>query len=168
MKILKILDSCGYNDDMPVIKRETVRGIVMKNGKIAMQKSSRGEYKIPGGGIEGSENHFETLIRELKEEIGMIVIPESVKEIGEIIEVRCDKFESRKKFERHTYYYFCDVTEERYELELTDSEKAAGFECVWETPENIYKSNRNICRDEYCIRDTLFIKMLVEGKFKAV
>lgn len=164
MKILKILDNCGYNDDMPVIKRETVRGIIVRDGKIAMQRSSRGEYKIPGGGVEGGEDFSEALAREVREEVGMIIIPETVKEVGVIIERRCDKFDSRIKFERYTYYYVCDVTEDRLKLELTDSEKAAGFECVWETPRKIYEGNVNICNDEYTIRDTLFIKMLVDGR----
>ena len=50
------------------------------------QCSQEGEYKIPGGGQEPGENYEQTLIREVKEETGLYVRPESICELGEIIE----------------------------------------------------------------------------------
>ncbi len=166
MKLLKVIDAGGYTENMPVIYKETVRAIIVRNGKIAMQKSADGEYKIPGGGIEKNENVIETLCRETMEEVGRKIISESVKKLGEIIELRCDKFEPTKKFERHTYYFLCKVTEDEYSLNLTESEKAKGFECVWETPENIYLANKELCSSPYVIRDTIFIKMLIDGEIE--
>lgn len=164
MKLLKIIDNGGYTDGMPVINRETVRAIIVKDGKLAMQRSRDGEYKIPGGGVEHQEDCIETLCRETLEEVGMKIIRDSIRELGEIVELRCDKFDLGKKFERHTYYYACNVTGEVFPLELTESEKAKGFECVWETPENIYNCNKDKCNSPYVIRDTLFIKMILDGK----
>ena len=129
-----------------------------------MQRSKSGEYKIPGGGLEGQEDRLDALYREVMEEAGMEIDHNSVREIGEMIEFRTDKFDSSKKFERHTYYYSCDITDRRYPLQLTKSEKELGFECVWETPENIYEVNKEKCKSPCSIRDTLFIKMMLDGQ----
>ena len=39
-------------------------------------------YKFPGGGIENGENPVEAMIRETREEAGLVVKPETVKEYG--------------------------------------------------------------------------------------
>ena len=39
-------------------------------------------YKFPGGGIERGEDPVEAMIRETREESGMIVIPETITEYG--------------------------------------------------------------------------------------
>lgn len=48
-------------------------GIIIRNGRIALVRKARGGYKgkldLPGGGIEHTEKPFETLKRELTEEI---------------------------------------------------------------------------------------------------
>ena len=49
-------------------------------------------------------------------------------------------------------------------VELTESEKELGFECVWETLENIYEVNKEKCKSPCSIRDTLFIKMMLDGQ----
>lgn len=164
MKLLKILDNGRYTQDMPLIYKQTVRAVIMQNGKMVMQRSSSGEYKIPGGGLERNEDKVEALCREVMEEAGMRIDKASITDIGEMIELRCDKFEPEKRFERHTYYYLCRVTEERFPLSLTESEKEKGFECVWETPENIYRNNKEICCSPCTIRDTLFIRMMLDGE----
>ena len=164
MKVLKVLDSGGYTQQMPLIYTQTVRAVIIRDGKMVMQRSKSGEYKIPGGGLEGQEDRLDALYREVMEEAGMEIDHNSVREIGEMIEFRADKFDSSKKFERHTYYYFCDITDRRYPLQLTESEKELGFECVWETLENIYEVNKEKCKSPCSIRATLFIKMMLDGQ----
>jgi len=164
MKLLKVLDSGGYTEDMPLIRKQTVRAVILRGGKMVMQKSRSGEYKIPGGGIEQGEDIAAALYREVLEEAGMKIALESMTEIGEIIELRCDIFEPEKKFQRHTYYYLCEITEEGLPLRLTESEQEQGFTCVWETPETIYESNKTICISPDTIRDTIFIQMLTDNE----
>ena len=50
-------------------------GIMIKDNKIALVRKARGGYKekldLPGGGIEHTEQPFETLKREIREEAGI-------------------------------------------------------------------------------------------------
>lgn len=83
MRELFVIDLKNYKPEGTVGKRPSVRGIILKDGKVAMMHSLKYDYyKLPGGGIEDGENYEETLIREVKEESGLIVKKESVKEFG--------------------------------------------------------------------------------------
>ena len=52
MELLKKFDAQNYKDTTSVFEKYTIRGIIVRDGKIAMQCSKEGEYKIPGGGME--------------------------------------------------------------------------------------------------------------------
>ena len=73
MELLKKFDAQNYKDTTSVFEKYTIRGIIVRDGKIAMQCSKEGEYKIPGGGMEAGETYVEALAREVKEETGLIV-----------------------------------------------------------------------------------------------
>ena len=63
MEILYTFDKHNYTDDMPVFERFAVRGIIIRDGRIAMQQAGEGYYKILGGGIDAGETNEEALIR---------------------------------------------------------------------------------------------------------
>ena len=65
MNIVAVFDSKNYEDTVSVYEKYTVRGIIRRNGKFAMQCSKEGEYKIPGGGVEQGESYTQALIREV-------------------------------------------------------------------------------------------------------
>jgi mutator protein MutT len=48
----------------------SIKGIVFDNGKIWLRKNERGEWELPGGKIDPGEQPSETVVRELKEELG--------------------------------------------------------------------------------------------------
>ena len=98
MELLKKFDAQNYKDTTSVFEKYTIRGIIVRDGKIAMQCSKEGEYKIPGGGMEAGETYVEALAREVKEETGLFIIPEKAVGLGEILEVRKDIFDDTKKF----------------------------------------------------------------------
>jgi 8-oxo-dGTP diphosphatase len=51
--------------------RAAARGILMRNGKVALLNvKSKNFHKLPGGGIEDRETKEEAFIREIKEETG--------------------------------------------------------------------------------------------------
>lgn len=162
MKKLLVLNQRDYEMDMPVKEVYTVRAIIWRDGMLAMQQDARGEYKIPGGGMEAGETCEETLAREVLEETGLTVKMDSIEELGEIEEIRRDIFDKKIIFHRHTYFYSCKVEEEEQALHMTESEREKGFHLAWATPFDIYETNKNIPRDAWDIRDTEFIKMIVD------
>ena len=154
MELLKKFDAQNYKDTTSVFEKYTIRGIIVRDGKIAMQCSKEGEYKIPGGGMEAGETYVEALAREVKEETGLFIIPEI--------------FEDTKKFICHSLFYYCEETGEEAPIHLTKSEIAKGYCLKWATPQEIYDTNIAMEKDPWIIRDTAFIKMILDGKIAAL
>jgi mutator protein MutT len=48
----------------------SVKGIVIDEKKVWLRQNERGEWELPGGKLEKGEQPEQTVIRELKEEIG--------------------------------------------------------------------------------------------------
>ena len=164
MKILAVFDEKNYQNTVETYEKYSVRGIIMRDGKLAMQCSKEGEYKIPGGGLEDGEDYEQALIREVLEETGLHVKKESIRELGEIQEIRKDIFEEKKKYICHSLFYYCEVDGKQEPLHLTASEIAKGYEMKWASPEEVYQRNILIEKDPWIIRDTAFVKMLVDRK----
>ena len=55
MQILLTLDKKDYEEGMPVFEKYSTRGVIIRDGKIATQHGSAGDYKILGGGVEPGE-----------------------------------------------------------------------------------------------------------------
>jgi len=163
MKILTIFDSKNYDNTTSVFEKYNPRAIIMRDGKLAMQRSRNGIYKIPGGGREGDESFLDTLVREVSEETGLVVRASSVYELGEITEIRRDIFDETVKYICHSLFYFCEIEDEQRELNLTASEKEKGFYVEWATPQEIYDNNVALSNEPWIMRDTAFIKMLIDG-----
>jgi len=168
MKILACYDSNNYSDTNKIFEKTNIRGIVMIDGKLAMQRDKDGVYKIPGGGMEPGETYIETLARELREEVGLVLIEDSLKELGEITEIRRDIFEEDTKYISHSLFFACEVTDERLPITPTASEIKKGYHAVWATPEEIYETNTRLGKDPWIARDTAFIKLLLDGKFDEI
>ena len=60
MDVLAVFDEKNYDDTTKVYEKYNVRGVIFRDGKIAMQCSTDGEYKMPGGGMEKGESFLET------------------------------------------------------------------------------------------------------------
>lgn len=160
MVILFTFDEKDYTEDMPLVERIGVRAIIKRNGLYIMQKSSDGEYKIPGGGVEKGENLIDALIREVLEETGLTVIRESIKEIGVIQEIRRDSFDANCKYIAHSYFYFCDVEADCQDTQMTANEIAKGYIPVWEELDTIIANNERVQKEFWTIRDTEFLKWM--------
>lgn len=164
MKTLLLIDYKDYTDDLPVYEKHTVRAIIIKDGKLAMQQSRDGEYKILGGVVEEGESHLQTILREVEEEAGMFVKPDSLRAIGMIEEKRLDVFQKNRVYHCYTYFYYCDVEERVVPLKLTACEVAKGYKLAWETPARIVETNRTHIKERWKLRDTEFVNLLAEGK----
>lgn len=164
MQILFVLDEKNYTEDMPVFERFVVRALIEKAGLFAMQQGKRGEYKIPGGGMDEGETVVQALMREVQEETGLVIIPESMKELGEIIELRRDIFDENTKYIAHSMHYACEVKSEMVETALTESEKEKGFELAWADIDTIIETNERIMTEKWQLRDVEFLKWYKEHR----
>ena len=106
--------------------REAARAIVFdENNLIALLHVSKEKYyKLPGGGIEQSEDKKIALERECLEEIGSHV--EIIDGIGIIVEYR--KIFHLKQI---SYCYLARVKGEKGKPNFTEEELENGFEQVW-------------------------------------
>ena len=132
MKNLFTIDLNDYgNDDKPYY-RPSARGIIYRDGKLALAYGQNEGYcKFPGGGIEEGEDAIEALIREVREEAGLKVIPESVEEFGSVLRRQSYSKEENTIFIQENFYFFCDAENTIYEQNLSAGEKAAGFTLRW-------------------------------------
>ena len=126
MKQLLLLDAKNYDDDMDELVRIAVRGIIFVRGKLLLIEDNKGEVKLPGGGKEAGECDADTLIREIKEETGCTVIPETIRPFGYIEEKR-KGFLKDEIFHQFSRLYFCEVSDECGETQFSDSEKRYGM-----------------------------------------
>lgn len=140
MKKLLVMDAKNYPPGMEEIYRVAVRGIIFINGKLLMIENSFGEAKLPGGGIEGDEDDYTALLREVKEETGFDVIPESIVPFGEIEEKRLSVKEPMI-WHQFSRLYFCEVYPGQGTCEYTENEKKYGFRQVLYTLEEALEKN---------------------------
>jgi 8-oxo-dGTP pyrophosphatase MutT (NUDIX family) len=164
MKMLKIFDKQDYSSDAAVFEKHTVRAIIIRDGKIATQKGDEGDYKLLGGGMDPGESFSEALAREVQEESGLLICPETICEIGEMLEVRADRFEEGMKYVCHSYFYYCDVQEKMGSTSMTESEVARGYHLEWADPWEIIRSARNFPDEPWHERDAEMVRMLMEGE----
>ncbi len=135
------MDLKNYIETGTRFVRSSVRGIIIRSGKIAMVHSMKYDYyKFPGGGIESGETHHKTLIREVKEEAGLDVIPDSIKEFGFVHRIQRGKNEAI--FEQDNYYYFCRVECKIEPQQLDDYEEEERFTLEFVAPEHAIITNR--------------------------
>lgn len=158
MKILLVLDQKNYTEQMKVTERYCVRAIIWKNGKFAVQKSTAGDCKLIGGGMERCEDVAEALDREVQEEAGLVICRDSIAEVGEILEKRKDIYDPHYVYICHTWFYICEVQEEQVPIHMTASELAKGFHLEWVTPAEFVRANTMFMHQPWTYRDTQFVK----------
>ena len=147
MEKILVMDEHNYDDNLSEILRVAIRGIIFIDGKLLMIEDSFGEVKLPGGGMEPGEDDYQALIREVKEETGYDVIPESIKPFGEIEEKRLSVNEPMI-WHQINRLYFCSVYPEQGQCEYSENEKKYGFHQVFYTIEEALKVNERMLDNE--------------------
>ena len=126
MRVLFEIDKKDYITGGTVTRRPSVRGIIVRDGRLAMVHSLKYDYyKFPGGGIEPDETHEQALIREVREETGLLVLPESIRAFGMVR--RLQRGWNEDLFLQENYYYFCEVSDLAAAQMLDDYEAEERF-----------------------------------------
>lgn len=140
MRLLFEIDTKDYDRNGTVFERPSARGIIIKDGKIAMIHSLEFDYyKFPGGGMEAGEDSINALIREVREEAGLVVVPETVKEYGMVHRIQKGTVED--VFIQDNYYYLCEVETGIMSQRLDDYEAKERFTLEFVTPQQAVKAN---------------------------
>lgn len=119
-------ESASDNEIKTYSRREAARAVVIDDSGMVALLHVTGEnyYKLPGGGIEESEDKLLALKRECREEIGCEI--EILDEVGQITEYR-----KRFNLVQTSYCYLAKLTGEKGEPHYMDDEIEKGFEPVW-------------------------------------
>lgn len=142
MKTLTILDEKNYDPGWECYERYAVRAVIIRGDSIAMVRScTEGWYKFPGGGIEAKETHMDALIRETLEETGLMILPDTVTELGYILERRKSLMDESRIFKQHSFYYLAEVAAEKQPQQLTDHEKELEYELEWVDIRRAYETD---------------------------
>lgn len=133
--------------NLKVTNRNAVRAVIKKDNKILMIKTNKGDYKFPGGGVEKNESFEEGIVREVREESGCIV-DKIVSKIGKITERNIDRYRENTLFQMSSYYYLCEISEEKVEQNLDEYEIDLDFKDVWIDLDEAINLNEKLLNDE--------------------
>ncbi len=130
-----------------IIERNAVRAVILKNKEILLVYSDvNDEYKFPGGGIKRGENDYLALEREIKEEIGAILVKLNSK-IGEIIEYNKNEKDEPKIFKMTSTYYVVEVSNKMVDQNLDEYEKKLNYFPQWISIEKAIIKNKNTIKE---------------------
>lgn len=162
MRELFRMDLKDYEQSFNRYKRPSVRGIIIKENKVAMVYSHKYDYfKFPGGGIESDEDKLAALKREILEETGLTVLESSVKEFGSVMRIQKSRFKENEIFEQENFYYLCQSDGTCKTQVLDEYEHEEGFELQYVYPKHAVLVNRTHDHYDYDL-------MLIERESKVL
>ena len=144
MRILFDMDARDYDPGGRAFVRPSVRGIIIREGKVAMVHSRLYDYyKLPGGGMEPGESQLRTLLREVREEAGLQVLPQSVREYGLVPRrEKSDRVKEYGYFVQDNFHYLCEAAEAVTDQQLDAYEQREHFTLEWVDPRHAILVNR--------------------------
>lgn len=158
MRILFTIDPGTYLDGLPTYERHAVRALICRDGLMLMQQGTRGDYKLPGGGMERGENQLEALRREVLEETGLTILPGSEQPFGQVTERRRDYRESDRNFIQQSFCYVCCAADSTAAPAMTAQELSWGLHPVWVTLDQAIATNRRLDHEDWALRDTRILE----------
>ena len=132
MRLLFEMDKKDYEHCTHRFVRNSARSIIIREG-----------------GIENGESPVEAMIRETREEAGLVVKPETVKEYGYVHRIQRSDMDASECFVQDNYYYLCEAEPEavRQDLDAYEAQEAYTLEFV--TPLMAIQKNRSVGASPY-------------------
>ena len=150
MRLLFEMDKKDHGGCTRTFTRDSARSVIIRDGKIAMIHSLKYDYyKFPGGGIENGENPVEAMIRETREEAGLAVIPESVREYGYVHRVQKSDRDDDVCFVQDNYYYLCEAEKDPISQKLDAYEAKESYRLEFVSPATAIEKNRSVRNSPY-------------------
>ena len=150
MRLLFEMDLHDYDDCTHSFVRNSARSIIIRDGKAAMVHSLKYDYyKFPGGGIEQGENPVEAMIRETREEAGLVVIPETVREYGFVHRIQKSTSDPTEAFVQDNFYYLCDAQDAVVSQDLDGYELKENYTLEFVDPGTAIRKNRDVAESPY-------------------
>lgn len=150
MRLLFEMDAHDYEACTHQFVRNSARSIIVRGGKIAMIHSTKYDYyKFPGGGIEGDESPIAAMIRETREEAGLVVKPETVTEYGYVHRIQRSDNDPTECFVQDNFYYLCAAEDDTVSQNLDSYEATEGYRLEFVAPALAIQKNRNAQNSPY-------------------
>lgn len=168
MRLLFDIDKKNYGECTRTFRRDSARSIIIRQGKVAMLHSGKYDsYEFPGGGIEPGETPIEAMIRETREEAGLIVRPGTVREYGCVHRIKRNEQDPEECFIQDNLYYLCDAEEHPVPQRLTESEAEESIRLEFIEPALAIQKNRRqnaqMLEREIRILEMLIAEGLIKG-----
>lgn len=166
MRLLFSIDTGDYNPSGTVLSRPSARGIIIRDGRVAMVHSLKFDYyKFPGGGIEAGETAVEAMIREVAEETGLTVLPDTVRAYGRVH--RVSRGYDVDMFVQDNDYFLCEAEDALHAQQLDGYEQDASFVLEFVTAKRAIRTNREADHGDFPYgtmteRDARVLEMLVQ------
>ena len=121
-------------------------------------------YKFPGGGIEPGESREAALIREAREEAGLVLDPQSVRPYGFVH--RIERGSEEPLFIQDNFYYLAAASAV-VPQELDGYEAEEGYTLRWVDPREAVEQNKaltNVYKRKYhtmLLREAMVLERLI-------
>ena len=165
MRLLFTMDARNYEEGGKAFSRPSARAVVIRNGRVAMVYSRKFQhYKFPGGGIEPGESREAALLREAREEAGLVLDPQSIRPYGFVH--RIERGDREPLFIQDNFYYLASATAV-VPQELDGYEAEEGYTLRWVDPKAAIQENKaltSIYKRKYhtmLLREAMVLERLI-------
>ena len=169
MRLLFDMDAGDHAGCTHTFERHSARSVIIRDGRTAMVHSLKYDYyKFPGGGIERGESREAALLREAREEAGLVLDPASIQPYG--FGHRIEKGDREPLFLQDNFYYLASASA-FVPQDLDGYEAAEGYTLRWVTPGEAIEQNKSLTNDykrkyhTMLLREAMVLeRLLAEGR----